>query len=121
MTTTIPPLDPRSTSVECLYDAHWARRLKVAGYGSVGAVIDAGPEALASRIFSVGPKRAAQLRQRALDYVIGFETARQHAEFHQIDSAEIDGPTPEFWDAVKTIGSLIAICGLFALSVWCLS
>ena len=111
---TIPPLDPRSVPVECLYDAHWARRLKINGYGSVGAVIDATPEALAARLYAVGPKRAAQIRQRALDYVSGFETARQHAEFYQIEVET----TPSLGDAVATIGSLLAIGALFGLTAW---
>lgn len=111
---TIPPLNPRSVPVECLYDAHWARRLKLNGYGNVGDVIDATPEALADRLFAVGPKRAAWIRQRALDYVSGFETARQHAEFYQVEVET----TPSLGDAVATIGSLIAIGALLTLTAW---
>lgn len=111
---TIPPLNPRSVPVECLYDAHWARRLKLNGYGNVGDVIDATPEALADRLFAVGPKRAAWIRQRALDYVSGFETARQHAEFYQVEVET----TPTLWDAVTTIASLLAIGALFILTAW---
>lgn len=111
---TIPPLNPRSVPVECLYDAHWARRLKLNGYGNVGDVIDATPEALADRLYAVGPKRAAWIRQRALDYVSGFETAQQYAEFHQIEVET----TPSLGDAIATIGSLLAIGALLTLTAW---
>ena len=111
---TTPPLDPRSTPVEAIYDAHWARRLRLAGYTTVGAVIGTAPGALASKIFSVGPKRAAQIRQRALDYVSGFETAQQYAEFHQIEVET----TPSLGDAIATIGSLLAIGALLTLTAW---
>lgn len=114
---TIPPLNPRSVPVECLYDAQWARRLKLNGYGNVGDVIDATPEALADRLYAVGPKRAARIRQRALDYVSGFETARQHAEFYQVEMET----TPSLGDAVATIGSLLAIGALGTLTIWVLS
>lgn len=116
---TTPHLDPRSMPVDCLYDAHWARRLKLNGYGNVGDVIDATPEALADRLYAVGPKRAAQLRQRALDYVSGFETARQHAEFYQVETSEILGEVyPSLGDAIVTIGSLLAIGALGTLTIW---
>ena len=111
---TAPHLDPRSAPVDCLYNAHWARRLKVAGYATVGDVIDATPKALADRLYAVGPKRAVQIRQRALDYVGGFETARQQAEFYQIEGET----TPSLGDAIATIGSLIAIGALGTLTIW---
>lgn len=118
---TIPPLNPRSVPVECLYDAHWARRLKLKGYGNVGDVIDATPEALADRLYAVGPKRAAQIRQRALDYVSGFETARQHAEFYQVEPSEILDAVfrqVERAELLKTVVSLIAIGVIGTLTIW---
>lgn len=119
---TTPHLYPRSVPVECLYDAHWARRLKLNGYGNVGDVIDATPEALADRLFAVGPKRAAWIRQRALDYVSGFETARQHAEFYQVEPSEIIGEVfPGLGDLLKTVASLLAIGALGTLTIWWLS
>lgn len=116
---TTPNLYPRRTPVECLYDAHWARRLKLNGYGTAGDVIDATPEALADRLFAVGPKRAAQIRQRALDYVSDFEAARQHAEFYQVETSEILGAVfPGLGDVLKTVGSLLAIGALGTLTAW---
>lgn len=46
---------------------------------------------------------------------------RARAERNKIDSAEIDEPTPEFWDAVKTVASLLAIGVLGTLTIWWLS
>ena len=85
-------------------------------------MIDATPEALADRLFAVGPKRAAWIRQRALDYASGFETARQHAEFYQVETSEILGAVyPTLGDVLKTVASLLAIGALGTLTIWVLS
>lgn len=116
---TAPHLDPRSAPVDCLYDAHWARRLKAVGYANVGHVIDATPEVLARNVFGVGPKRAVKLQQKALDFV-----ASKTSNAGKIVMVEghydptLDEVTPTLWDALLTVGSLLAIGALGTLTIW---
>lgn len=108
----------RDIPLWCLYDLHWANSFKQAGYRTIGDVYDATPETLAKNVFGVGPKRAVKLRQIAVDHV--HRRAGQPGETVEYDPRE-DEPTPTLRDAVLTIGSLITICALLALTVWWLS
>lgn len=109
----------RSLPLWCLYDLHWAQRLKQGGYSTIGDVCDASPEALAKNVFAVGPKRAVKLRQKALDFIASKTPAV--TPMLVIDDhydPRVDETTPTLWDTVLTIGGLLIIGALFGLTAW---
>ena len=107
----------RDTPLWALFDLNWAHRFKQGGYTTVGSVYDATPEALAKNVMGVGPKRAVRMRQIVVNHVKG----KIEPPAIRFRYAEIDEPTPEFWDAVKTVASLLAIGVLGTLTIWWLS
>lgn len=113
----------RQVPLWALLDLNWAHRLGQGGYHTVGDVLDATPEALARNVMGVGPVRAQKIRSKVESYVsthyVETRHADQYAEAYQIEP--IDEVTPTLGDAVATIGSLVLIGGLFALTVWWLS
>lgn len=116
----------RQVPLWCLLDLNWAHRLKQAGYNTVGDVLDASPEALARNVMGVGPVRAQQIHGKIVNYVntrtFNDQRTEHYAEFYQVENDEIiDEVFPSLRDAVATIGSLVLIGSLFALTVWWLS
>lgn len=118
----------RQVPLWALLDLNWAHRLNQGGYHNVGDVLDATPEALARNVVGIGPVRAQKIRSKVESYVsthyvetryVETRYADQYAEAFQIEP--IDEVTPTLGDAVATIGSLVLIGGLFALTAWWLS
>lgn len=116
----------RQVPLCCLLERHWAHRLNQGGYRTVGDVLDATPEALARNVMGVGPVRAKQIHGKIVNYVntrtFNDQRSEHYAEFYQVENDEIiDEVFPTLRDALATIGSLVLIGSLFALTVWWLS